>query len=101
MNTKRTEISPVNINNSQAQSFFEIIFISQMFITLSPLCQLDFRNPKINHWIGILKLLWQNFDANTIHPTANNCQSLGINGENLWVDDDRWPSNDLDPQLPK
>ena len=81
MNTKRTEISPVSINNSQAQSFFEILFTIKIFTTLSPLCQLDFRNPGLNHWIGNLKILWQIFDANTIHPTAKICQSLGLNEE--------------------
>ncbi len=83
MNTKSTEISPASINNSQAQSFFEILSTIKIFTSVSPLCQVDFHYSGLNHWIGNLKLLWQSLNANTIQTTAKICQSLGLNEEDF------------------
>lgn len=37
MHAAKTMINPASTNNSQAQSFFDILFISKIFTELSPL----------------------------------------------------------------
>jgi hypothetical protein len=55
MHAAKTMINPASTNNSQAQSFLEILSISKIFTALSPLAHVDFRNPNFNYCIGNVK----------------------------------------------